>query len=169
MIPDYLKNGSSYGGWNPLKWGGELGYWWGSRSTDTSGGIYTDPDTGEQIPMQEMQDRMIAAGMLLVGHGYLERSSITGVYGTKTYNAVVEFQTDRGMSVDGRVGPDTLSVISVPALPAVSPPREAASPPEASILQPPKKLSDEAWFWPAVMGSGAALAIGLALYLRGRK
>jgi peptidoglycan hydrolase-like protein with peptidoglycan-binding domain len=92
-----------------------------------------------------------------------------GVYGTKTYNAVVEFQTDRGMSVDGRVGPDTLSVISVPALPAVSPPREAASPPEASILQPPKKLSDEAWFWPAVMGSGAALAIGLALYLRGRK
>jgi hypothetical protein len=64
MIPDYLKNGSSYGGWNPLKWGGELGYWWGSRSTDTSGGIYTDPDTGEQIPMQEMQDRMIAAGML---------------------------------------------------------------------------------------------------------
>ena len=47
------------------------------------------------------------AQRILVMLKFLDPSGIDGVYGTKTRNAVREFQQSKGLAVDGIVGPGT--------------------------------------------------------------
>jgi len=93
--------------------------------------------------------------------GYLSAQP-TGQYGSQTYAAVRKFQEAFGVSIDGRIGPDTSKLLYQQAEKV----RSAASPPPASA--PPSQeqaavarqqagmalpLMQRAWFWPAMVGS----------------
>lgn len=50
----------------------------------------------------------------LVDEGYLAGpSDVDGIFGTKTENAVKEFQLDNGLRVDGIVGPETAQTLGI--------------------------------------------------------
>ena len=66
----------------------------------------------------------------LIQYDYLDGEA-DGKYGEATRDAVILFQRRNGLSVDGRVGPDTAAALGGDALlpPAPRPPRRRSSPP----------------------------------------
>lgn len=60
--------------------------------------LYHKGDRGE--PVRDVQDRLSALGFDLGGDG-------SGQFADGTYQAVSDFQSDRGLPIDGIVGPDT--------------------------------------------------------------
>lgn len=63
--------------------------------------LYRLDDSGE--PVRDIQDRLVALGY--------EVTDPTGEFGSSTLAAVTTFQRDRGLAVDGLVGPDTWRVL----------------------------------------------------------
>jgi peptidoglycan hydrolase-like protein with peptidoglycan-binding domain len=111
----------------------------------------------------------------LAALGYLDGTSTTGRYGSKTYDAVLRFQKDYGLSQDGRVGSETLALLSEQATrrqraeSALSQVPDTSYRPPALLPPPPDpKLTDSEWFWPAVVLSSAA-TIGMLLWWARRK
>ena len=129
----------------------------------------------------EIHSIQMALGTL----GYLTAADATGQYGTRTYNAVTEFQDDYGLSNDGRVGPHTLGRIleqadrrakAQTALTAVAPPTDARGVGRPDSLVPPAnplspgilgQLTTHKMFYPALIGS--VLLIGGAVYWKMKK
>ena len=112
---------------------------------------------------------------LLVVLDYLTVKEVTGQYGSKTYAAVQKFQKDYGLSQDGQVGPNTLSLLKEQsdarrtALQLhdqnVAAPKNGAPAGEEGFLT---KWKNGPWFWPTI-SLGSLLLIGGALMLRARK
>lgn len=50
--------------------------------------------------------------MILQSLGY-DPGPIDGIFGPRTKNAVMRFQRDNGLKVDGIVGPETMRVINM--------------------------------------------------------
>ncbi|AEM78901.1 peptidoglycan-binding domain-containing protein [Thermoanaerobacter wiegelii] len=50
--------------------------------------------------------------MILQSLGY-DPGPIDGIFGPRTKNAVMKFQRDNGLKVDGIVGPETMRVINM--------------------------------------------------------
>ncbi|MFV9567746.1 peptidoglycan-binding domain-containing protein [Thermoanaerobacter mathranii] len=50
--------------------------------------------------------------MILQSLGY-DPGPIDGIFGPRTKNAVMRFQRDNGLKVDGIVGPETMKVINM--------------------------------------------------------
>ena len=129
----------------------------------------------------EIHSIQMALGTL----GYLTAADATGQYGTRTYNAVMEFQDDYGLVNDGRVGPNTLGRIleqadrrakAQAALVAVAPPTDAQgavqpdSPVPPATPIPPSMLTQitaHKMFYPTLIGS--VLLIGGAVYWKRKK
>ncbi|MGW6710094.1 peptidoglycan-binding domain-containing protein [Streptomyces sp. NPDC054956] len=65
-------------------------------------------------------NRVVEAQCLLKGAGYLTAGQVDGIFGSQTYNAVRNFQSmyrnlcNRGVAVDGIVGPDTWAALRGP-------------------------------------------------------
>lgn len=112
---------------------------------------------------------------LLVTLGYLDVSSVTGQYGSKTYAAVQQFQKDYGLLGDGRVGSATLPLLKEQAdarrtalqLHSDTPTAPGAVPALPATPAKPA-LTEQVWFWPAV-GVVSALMIGGAFWWRANK
>lgn len=60
--------------------------------------LYQEGDTGE--PVRDIQDRLVALGIP-------SRADPPGEFGEGTRRAVSDFQSSRGLDVDGVIGPDT--------------------------------------------------------------
>ncbi len=108
-------------------------------------------------------------------------SQATGTYGTETYEAVMRFQRDNGLSPDGRISSDPTSEThsrlktAAGALQysrSVLEDGATVSPEQAELLMQlagasgeKVDITKEKWFWPAVVG-----VVGLAgfLYVKGR-
>ena len=104
----------------------------------------------------------------LAALGYLDETSTTGRYGSKTYNAVLSFQKDYGLSQDGRVGSGTLVLLAEQATRRKRAAAALSQVPDASYqpptLPPPGPgldLMDEPWFWPAAGLSVAVAVLGI--------
>ena len=110
----------------------------------------------------------------LAALGYLDGTSTTGRYGSKTYDAVLRFQKDYGLSQDGRVGSETLALLSEQATRRQRAESALSQVPDTSYKAPPPssgrdtwgKLVDEPWFWP-VAGVSAAATVLWALWWKG--
>jgi len=50
--------------------------------------------------------------MILQSLGY-DPGPIDGIFGPRTKNAVMRFQRDNGLKVDGIVGPETMKIINI--------------------------------------------------------
>lgn len=82
-------------------------------TTTNSGGNYQGPLTQKLYRGAPNMDRsqVITLQSFLIARGYLNGYA-DGVFGIKTHNAVRLFQNQNGLSVDGRVGPNTRAVIN---------------------------------------------------------
>ena len=126
-------------------------------------------------------DEVQAIQIYLQTLGYMSSGTATGRYGTQTYQAVLKFQSDYGLSSDGRVGEDTLRVLmeqaqrrrteaaaTAPTSPSTAQPTvletEHIADTRIGSVQP--KLTDRAWFWPVLALSVVALAGGVIWWRR---
>ena len=74
----------------------------GASNASSSSGVLQQGDEGEDV--QEMQERLIELG-------YLDTDA-TGFFGTATAAAVRAFQKDQGLTADGIVGAETLTMLN---------------------------------------------------------
>lgn len=108
---------------------------------------------------------------LLVVLDYLTVNEVTGQYGSKTYAAVQKFQKDYGLSQDGQVGPNTLSLLKEQsdarrtAIQLQAQNEVAVANGEEGFLT---KWRNGPWFWPSI-SLGSLMLIGGALMWRARK
>jgi len=113
--------------------------------------------------------------------GYLTSADATGRYGQRTYNAVLKFQQDYGLSQDGQVGGGTMPVLYDQAQKRRVAEEAMGTPEPTGEYQPPTKgeaadaleglglkvkLTARPWFWPVVAAASAALLGGLILWRR---
>lgn len=78
----------------------------------------------EDAWVMELQERLIEEGYLKV--------AATGYYGTNTQNAVISYQRDHGLSVDGKAGPVTRKDILGDDYREITGPRDSQDKPEES-------------------------------------
>ena len=69
----------------------------------TSAATLTQGTRGEEV--KKLQQALIDAGY--------DVGEADGIFGTKTKNAVMEFQKDKGLKVDGIAGTETLSALNI--------------------------------------------------------
>lgn len=112
-----------------------------SASTDASLGSRTlrlsDPMMeGEDV--RELQEKLIEQGHSVGSSG------ADGIFGQGTHTAVMAFQTAEGIQVDGIVGPETLSQLTVPTAPETSAEPEIPEEPASESQTPEPETSPEA-------------------------
>lgn len=90
------------GSYKPPYYGGEgyklLGFIYQPRSVDPPGGVIRRGDFGEDV---------LAMQGALYDAGYLRGNELDGDFGTITFGALLAFQFDSGLQVDGVCGPLT--------------------------------------------------------------
>lgn len=79
--------------------------------TASSNNFNVSEETLSRLGSQGSEVRKIQAR--LKDWGYY-KGNVDGIYGSKTRNAVIEFQRKNGLSVDGIAGPKTLEAIGLP-------------------------------------------------------
>ena len=120
----------------------------GSSSSTPSGGtgrILKKGCKGEDV-------RALQENLQKLGYGrLLEPDGADGDFGKNTYNAVIQFQMEHGLYVDGEAGPDTLGAIQEALKGAEEPvtePDEPSVPDEPDEPDEPRPDIPATEFWP---------------------